>query len=111
MPFYRVTVKLVVVLELEKRHSRLVRDGSKSPDVNADAEVTNGASAPKYYIAMQQDHYQLNYVLEFVLPHLGARLWVLVQSFTTFVCMLMSILTLPLHFYLNPDTKRQKVKQ
>ncbi len=110
-PIYSVTVKLVTVLKLEKQHSRLVHDGNTSPELEADGDSTNGASMLKYYIASQEDMYQMNYCLEFLGPHVAARLWTLVQLFTTFVCMFLSVLTLPLHFYMNPDTKRQKVKQ
>ncbi|KAJ4159415.1 uncharacterized protein LMH87_008317 [Akanthomyces muscarius] len=110
-PIYSVTVKLVTVLKLEKQHSRLVHDGNTSPELEADGDSTNGASMLKYYIASQEDMYQMNYCLEFLGPHVAARLWTLVQLFTTFVCMILSVLTLPLHFYMNPDTKRQKVKQ
>ncbi len=98
----------MTVLQLEKQQSRLVRDANASPELEDD---TNGASILKYYIASQEDLYQMNYCLEFAAPHVAARLWTLVQLFTTGVCMLLSVLTLPLHFYLNPDTKRQKVKQ
>ncbi|KAM3505627.1 hypothetical protein MY10362_002839 [Beauveria mimosiformis] len=110
-PIYSVTVKLVTVLKLEQQSSRLVRDARTSPELDVDGDTTNGAAILKYYIASQEDLYQMNYCLEFLAPHVAARLWTLVQLFTTGVCMVMSVLTLPLHFYLNPDTKRQKVKQ
>lgn len=111
-PIYSVTVKLVTVLKLEKQHSRLVHHGKTSPELqDGDGDSVDGASMLKYYIASQEDLYQMNYCLEFLGPHLAARLWTLVQLFTTFVCMILSVLTLPLHFYMNPDNKRQKVKQ
>ncbi|TQV92455.1 hypothetical protein V2A60_007145 [Cordyceps javanica] len=109
-PIYSVTVKLVTVLKLEQQQSRLARDAA-SPELDGDGGKTNGASMLKYYIASQEDLYQMNYCLEFAAPHVAARLWTLVQLFTTAVCVVMSVLTLPLHFYLNPDTKRQKAKQ
>ncbi|EGX89851.1 hypothetical protein CCM_08104 [Cordyceps militaris CM01] len=109
-PIYAVTVKLVTVLKLEQQQSRLARDVSAELDADA-GDTPNGASMLKYYIASQEDLYQMNYCLEFAAPHVAARLWTLVQLFTTAVCVVLSVLTLPLHFYLNPDTKRQKGKQ
>lgn len=109
-PIYSVTVKLVTVLKLEKQRSRLAREGTQSPEVDADPDSVNGVSMLRYYIASQEDLYQMNYCLEFGMPHIGARLWTVVQLFVTGVCMVLSVLTLPLHFYLNPDTKRQRAK-
>ncbi|KAJ6790438.1 hypothetical protein PWT90_03016 [Aphanocladium album] len=110
-PIYSVTVKLTTVLKLEKRQSRLISDTARSPELEPEENSVNGACILKYYIANQEDLYQMNYTAEFGAPHLGARLWSLVQLFATAVSVFMAVLTLPLHFYLNPDTKRQKVKK
>ncbi|KAJ3496212.1 hypothetical protein NLG97_g2823 [Lecanicillium saksenae] len=111
LPIYSVTVKLTTVLKLEKRQSRLIQDPARSPDIDEDDNSTNGASMLKYYIANQEDLYQMNSTVEFAAPHIGARLWSLVQLLATGVSVVMAVLTLPLHFYLNPDTKRRKIKQ
>lgn len=107
-PLYSPTVTLTPVLTLEKRQSRLVRNGSKSPEL--DSDTPNGASILRYYIAQQQDLYQVNSIVTFFLPYLGSQLWAIVQLVTTGICMAMAVVTLPLHYYLNQDNKK-KIKQ
>lgn len=108
IPFYSVAVKLVTVLELVKQTSRNARSGAESPELDADDDAGGGTSSePKYYIASQEDLYQMNEALHFIMPGFGRYLWTGWQLVSTVICVLLSLATLPLFLFLN----KSKVKK
>jgi hypothetical protein len=99
------------VLELVKQSSRGARSGAGSPELDAedDDNANNGtsSSSPKYYIASQEDLYQANEALQFIMPGFGRRVWAVWQLVSAVVCVLLSLATLPLFLFLN----KSKVKR
>lgn len=79
VPFslWQANVQLVCLLNLEC----LEVDGNKQPLVNQGA--MNGVPAKRYFIRGQQDHYQVNEFLKFILPWGGSVVWYLWQLFAT----------------------------
>ena len=94
VPLYAANVRLVTELKLtpvaadELRsyadvaaaHAAAASSSSSAPLVNGDAPTT------RYYIARQEDHYQINDVLKFFSMQMGAFLWYLVQLAVALVC-------------------------
>ena len=106
IPFYSVAVKLVTVLELVKQTSRDAVAGAESPELDADDE-SGGPPTSRYYIASQEDLYQMNEALQFIMPGFGRRLWTVWQLVSTLICVLLSLITLPLYLFLNkPKVKK-----
>ncbi len=100
IPFYSVAVKLVTVLEVVKQTSRDARAGAESPEL--DAEDASGAPAKeRYFIASQEDLYQMNEALHFIMPGFGRQVWTVWQLVSTVICVILSLITLPLFLFLN----------
>ena len=105
IPFYKAPVRLVSVLQLTQRTSW---DSSETIMTNGitegrePAELSGpGQERAKYFIVSQDDLYQMNDCVQFLLPGLGPLLWSLWQLFSTGMCVLGSLVLLPLFLYLN----------
>ena len=85
VPFYKAPVHFVVVLTLEPEHPETShrREGLQYSDVTAERK-------PRYLIAKQEDHYQLNDTVAFLLPWLGPLLCGLGQNVATMVCVILA---------------------
>ncbi|KAH6892952.1 hypothetical protein B0T10DRAFT_481148 [Thelonectria olida] len=96
IPFYKAPVRLVSVLQLAQR----------TPFVRGDVEAKQ-----KYYISSQEDLYQSTECLRFVMPGLGPYLWHLWQLCSTIICVIGSLLFLPVYIFLNqPDASKAWVE-
>lgn len=84
VPFYRAPVKLVTVLKLRSRSS---------------------AVGKKYIIESQEDLYQMNDCIQFLCPGLGPAIWTVWQVVSTVICVLLSLLFLPVYYLLNKDKR------
>ncbi|KAG6031389.1 hypothetical protein E4U41_007581 [Claviceps citrina] len=105
VPLYRARVRLVTVLHLEQR-------AAWPPDETVSHEAITEGRPPapghdeqqqhkRYYIARQEDFYQLNDCVEFLIPRLGQHLWAVWQLLSTALCVLGAVLFLPLYYFLN----------
>lgn len=65
---------------------------------------------PKYFIASQEDLYPVNDCIQFILPGLGPFLWTLWQLYSTWLCVVASLIFLPIYFLLNgtPSSKTKR---
>ncbi|KAF2458985.1 hypothetical protein BDY21DRAFT_198397 [Lineolata rhizophorae] len=95
VPFYRAPVRLVTVLRLE-RHKGIASDA-----VNAVAAPT------KYYIAEQNDLYQVNEFVKFVWPGGHVLVWIW-QLWSTLFCLLGALVFWPISVWeqLTDDDKQ-----
>ncbi|QPH02577.1 hypothetical protein C2857_006789 [Epichloe festucae Fl1] len=100
IPLYRARVRLVTVLDLEQR-------ASSSTTAAAAVTESREPSAPgqqdraKYYIAAQEDLYQMNDCVQFLVPRVGQHIWRLWQLFSTLLCVLGAVLLLPVYYLVN----------
>lgn len=101
IPLYRARVRLVTVLDLEQR-------ASSSPASTETPEPAPGQDRVKYYIAAQEDLYQMNDCVQFLVPRVGQHLWSLWQLFSTLLCVLGAVLLLPVYYLVN-GCRRAKV--
>ncbi|EPE09390.1 flavin-binding monooxygenase-like protein [Ophiostoma piceae UAMH 11346] len=94
VPLYAANVRLVTELKLKPITTDELRSyaevaaahaaaSSSSPSSSAAPLVNGDAPKTRYYIARQEDHYQINDVLKFFSMQLGAFLWYVVQLFAT----------------------------
>lgn len=85
MPFYKAHVRFIIVLtlEMEKPDTSHRREGLQYSDVTAERR-------PKYLISKQEDHYQLNDTLNFLVPyfHVGPLICRAVQDMATMACII-----------------------
>ncbi|KAK3186674.1 hypothetical protein K4F52_004420 [Lecanicillium sp. MT-2017a] len=100
IPFYSVAVKLVTVLELVKQTTRDTRPGAESPELEAE-DASGGPAKERYFIASQEDLYQMNEALHFIMPGFGRQVWTIWQLVSTVICVILSLITLPLFLFLN----------
>ncbi|EEU39774.1 uncharacterized protein NECHADRAFT_60573, partial [Fusarium vanettenii 77-13-4] len=91
IPLYKAPVRLVSVLQL----TQLVKPRRQKP---------------KYFIASQEDLYPVNDCIQFILPGLGPFLWTLWQLYSTWLCVVASLIFLPVYFLLNgtPSSKTKR---
>ncbi|KAL1847121.1 hypothetical protein VTK73DRAFT_10418 [Phialemonium thermophilum] len=121
IPFYAANVRLVTVLTLVPCHvgpNDLIsrpedqlgpsyQDESSAPRYHQPAARAGGIGAPqvdhdihvRYRIAQQEDLYQVNEWLRFVLPGLGPAVWTLWQLFSAVLCFAGALVTFPLVWY------------
>lgn len=100
IPLYKAPVHLVSVLSLTQRPS------SSSSTRNSNTSYSEALAGPgqersRYYITNQNDLYQVNDFVNFLLPGLGPVLWFLWQLYSTGLCVLGSLVFLPLYMVLN----------
>lgn len=81
IPFYKAHVDFVVVLDLvpERPDTSYRREGLQYSDVTAERK-------PRYLVAKQEDRYQLNDTVNFLLPWLGPLLCRAGQDIATLAC-------------------------
>ncbi|KAF4119388.1 hypothetical protein GMORB2_4907 [Geosmithia morbida] len=98
-------VQLVTVLQLVRRSTVEHAATLSSPSSFATEALTNGSDSVRYYIASQDDRYHLNDCIRFVIPWLLPLLWSAWQLVATGMCVLGSLLFLPLYLVLNKGTE------
>lgn len=117
IPLYKAPVKLVSVLQLTQRAA------SESDWTVSTSTLTNGVGdrrtavlagsgqeRPRYYIASQEDLYQVNDCLQFLLPGLGPAMWFCWQLYSGALCVASSLVFLPLYLLLNRRETSRKSK-
>ncbi|KAG8416337.1 hypothetical protein J3458_006929 [Metarhizium acridum] len=104
IPFYSARVRLLTVLTLEQRTS-----SSSSAAASRAALSGPGQERAKYYISAQEDLYQMNDCVQFLVPRVGPWLWLLWQLFSTSLCVLGALVLLPVYYLLNGGKTAKKV--
>ncbi|KAL7959297.1 hypothetical protein V8C34DRAFT_280310 [Trichoderma compactum] len=104
VPLHSSSVKLLSVLRLAQGSSS--EPGQLAPKYQPDGRTSSALAGPgqerlRYYIASQEDLYQTNDFVAFVLPYLGPLLVFLWQLYSTGVTVVCSILFLPLYYFIN----------
>ncbi|TFA98000.1 hypothetical protein CCMA1212_010237 [Trichoderma ghanense] len=108
VPLHSSNVKLLSVLRLAQGSSS--EPGQLSPPKYTTADgrgaVSSALAGPgqerlRYYIASQEDLYQTNDFVAFVVPYLGPLLVLLWQLYSTAVTVGCSLLFLPLYYFMN----------
>lgn len=105
VPFYKAPVHLTTVLKLAQRTNW---DSSETVGRNNITEGREpaplagpGQERARYFIESQEDLYQVNDFLNFVLPGVGPLAWFAWQVYATVLCVFGSLLFLPLYLVLN----------
>ncbi|KAM4057266.1 flavin-binding monooxygenase-like protein [Hirsutella rhossiliensis] len=107
VPFYKAPVRLVTVLQLRQRPSQ----DSPSPEARESAALAGpGQERTRYFIASQEDLYTFNDCAQFLLPGLGPFLWNLWQLLSTALCVVGSLVFLPLYLLMNKDATAKKIQ-
>ncbi|KAL8388824.1 hypothetical protein RB595_008957 [Gaeumannomyces hyphopodioides] len=113
-PFYSANVRLVTEVHLSQQpssntaaasgpsHEQEAQQGQRAKN---DGVGDAAAARPRYLIAKQEDHYQVNEYLRFVFPVLGPLAWTAWQFISSLICVL---LTMPL-FVLDRASKGKHV--
>lgn len=91
VPFYKANVRLVVELQLRRQ-----RPAAPSIQTNNESHGRTGGGTArhgphKYYIARQEDHYQVDDVLRYILPTFGPILAFIIRQFASLVCLLLAL--------------------
>ncbi|KAF4511579.1 hypothetical protein G6O67_003361 [Ophiocordyceps sinensis] len=108
IPFHKASVRLVTVLQLRQRPSQ---ESSSSPEARESAALAGpGQERNRYFIASQEDLYTFNDCAQLLLPGVGPFLWNLWQLFSTGLCVLGSLIFLPLYLLMNKDATAKKVQ-
>nr|RBQ91733.1 hypothetical protein FVER53263_05606 [Fusarium verticillioides] len=102
IPLYKAPVKLVSVLQL----TQLSPESSSEDEGLEDSEPRR--QNPRYYIASQEDLYPVNDCIQFLCPGLGPFLWTIWQLYSTWLCVMGSLLFLPVYFLLNGKSSKTK---
>lgn len=69
-----------------------------------------GQERAKYFIESQEDLYQVNDFLNFVLPGVGPTFWYVWQIYASVLSVLGSLVFLPLYLVLNRGPANNKIK-
>ncbi|KAG7435822.1 hypothetical protein Forpi1262_v003469 [Fusarium oxysporum f. sp. raphani] len=102
IPLYKAPVKLVSVLQL----TQLSPESSSEDEGPMDSKPRR--QNPRYYIASQEDLYPVNDCIQFLCPGLGPFLWTIWQLYSTWLCVMGSLLFLPVYFLLNGTPSKTK---
>ncbi|EGU82438.1 hypothetical protein FOPG_04188 [Fusarium oxysporum f. sp. conglutinans race 2 54008] len=102
IPLYKAPVKLVSVLQL----TQLSPESSSEDEGSMDRKPRR--QNPRYYIASQEDLYPVNDCIQFLCPGLGPFLWTIWQLYSTWLCVMGSLLFLPVYFLLNGTPSKTK---
>jgi hypothetical protein len=96
VPFelWQANVKLVTVLKLVP----CAVDENKKPIRDPSFDDHSLTSSHRYFIAGQEDLYQVNEFLKFIAPFGAAFIWSIWQLFATFLCTLGVFVFFPLNF-------------
>ncbi|KAK5989736.1 hypothetical protein PT974_07995 [Cladobotryum mycophilum] len=113
VPFHKADVNLVTVLQLVQRSS--AESGHATTKHHADGRGSSALAGPgqerlKYYIASQEDFYQTNDFVKFIIPWFVPLFLFLFQLFSTGLCVVGSIILLPLYFFMNNATTDNKTE-
>lgn len=103
LPFYNAPVRLISVLTLRTvDKSCLPREGDGAPQspVYIDIDPDEGKL---YFIARQQDYYQVNDSLRLIGLRFGAVCWAGLQLFTTGIIIGLGLVYLPFYYWLWPS--------
>lgn len=95
-------MKLVSVLQL----TQLSPESSSEDEEPEDSKPRR--QNPRYYIASQEDLYPVNDCIQFLCPGLGPFLWTIWQLYSTWLCVMGSLLFLPVYFLLNGTPSKTK---
>jgi hypothetical protein len=88
VPFHKADVSFVVVLHLVKTSDETV--ANHNPD---DKSIRfSSEQHSRYYITSQEDHYQVNEFIRFLIPGLGPVFIAIWQFFNTLLCLVGVIL-------------------
>ncbi|KAL7791566.1 hypothetical protein V8C37DRAFT_382113 [Trichoderma ceciliae] len=104
IPFHSCSVKLLSVLQLTQGSSS--EAGQMAAKYLPDGRSSSALAGPgqerlRYYIASQEDLYQTNDFVAFVVPYLGPLLVYLWQLYSTGVSVIASLLFLPVYYFMN----------
>ncbi|TKX20401.1 hypothetical protein C1H76_7211 [Elsinoe australis] len=119
VPFHRSEVSLVTVLHLEHRNDRLGlavgagtgAESGESSVVNLDLDASGAGAGGKWYITSQNDLYQTDQFMRFLVPQLAwmVEVW---QVIATWVCVVCSYLFEPVTWWEETQqTKFQRVER
>ena len=112
IPLYRAPVRLTTVLQLTHRASwdsaETVARNPVTEGREPAALAGPGQERARYLIASQEDLYQANDCAQFLLPGLGPLLWSAWQLFSAGLCLLGSLVFLPLYLVLNRGPDKAK---
>jgi len=105
VPFYKAPVRLTTVLKLAQRTNwdsdETVARNNITEGREPAALAGPGQERAKYFVESQEDLYQVNDFLNFLLPGAGPMLWFLWQVYATGLCVLGSLVFLPLYLVMN----------
>lgn len=105
VPLYKAPVRLVSVLQLRQQASWATEEAPSYAAVTAgedpSARANLGQAKSRYYIASQEDLYPANDCFQFMMPGLGPFVWFLWQLYSTGLCLLGSLVFLPLYLLMN----------
>lgn len=114
VPLYKAPVKLVSVLQLTQKSPTSPSLAPVQQNSLSYAEVSKPNDQVKhlYYIASQEDMYPVSDTLQFLCPGLGPLLWRAWQLYSSWMCVLGSLILMPVFLLLNSrPTKSHKLKQ
>ncbi|UKZ76971.1 hypothetical protein TrVFT333_004687 [Trichoderma virens FT-333] len=111
IPFHSSSVKLLSVLRLAQGSSS--EPGQLAPKFQPDGRNSSALAGPgqerlRYYIASQEDLYQTNDFVAFVVPYLGPLLVFLWQLYSTALSVVGSILFLPVYYFINSSQAKAR---
>jgi hypothetical protein len=105
IPLYRAPVRLTTVLQLTQRTSwdsdDTVTRGPLTESREPAPLAGPGQERARYFITSQEDLYQVNDFVQFLLPGLGPLLWSFWQLLSTVMCVILSFVFLPVYFFFN----------
>lgn len=114
IPLYKAPVRLTTILQLSQRASwdaaETVARGAVTEGREPAALAGPGQERARYFIAHQEDLYQFNECVQFLLPGLGPLLWSVWQLWSTALCVVGSVVLLPLYLLLNRGAVAKKVQ-
>ncbi|PKS05578.1 hypothetical protein jhhlp_008096 [Lomentospora prolificans] len=104
IPFYNAPVRLVSALTLRAVDKRSLPQESNSSPERRPLKVDETTEGDKlYFIARQQDYYQVNDSLRFISLCFGAAFWAGFQLFATSVCVGLGLVCLPFYYQFWPN--------
>lgn len=106
IPLYKAPVRLVTVLQLTQKSPSNEAENTFEKSNKSLATASPCPSRPKYYITSQEDLYPVTDCMQFLLPGLGPFLWYIWQLCSTCLCVLGSLLFLPLYLSLINDLSK-----
>lgn len=94
IPFYVANVRLVSVLHLHQYQQQSGAGVNGSNNGQGDNQDGGAPMVPvtRYRIGRQEDHYQVNEWLKFILPGLGAPIWAIWQVLCAGLCFFLASL-------------------